>query len=212
MVAMRGWIVVCLVGLVLPGGEARAQPSSASTSAPAPTESAAEALRAHHAALRRAQAGDGVEARTQAVVDRLIDYAWLTDAALRGKGGARHDCAPRCAELEGLLADLVRRNYLRVLGGSADGELEILGEDRKPRATRVRTRVRWSADGRTQSVDVAYVMHVVDGRWMVRDVITDGVSLVATYRHDFHRILEAKGIDGLVAQLQGKLAEVAARE
>lgn len=72
--------------------------------------------------------------------------------------------------------------------------------------------MRWSADGRTQSVDVAYVMHVVDGRWMVRDVITDGVSLVATYRHDFHRILEAKGIDGLVAQLQGKLAEVAARE
>lgn len=213
MLPLRGWIVACLVALVLPlpipGGDARAQPSDAS----APAESAADALRSHHGALRRAQAGGGdVEARTQAVVDALIDYAWLTDAALRGKGGVRHACEPRCAELEGLLARLVRRNYLRVLGGSSDGELEILGEDRKPRATRVRTRVRWSADGRTQSVDVAYVMHVVEGRWMVRDVITDGVSLAATYRHDFHRSLEAKGIDGLVAQLQGKLAELAARE
>jgi phospholipid transport system substrate-binding protein len=209
---MRIGLIALMMLVTLAGStQADARGTRGTEEAAQPTTSATAELQAHHAELRRVQAKtDGKrDEQTEQLVDALIDYAWLTDAALGSKAGSRHACEPRCAEVETLLARLVRRAYLRVLTGADRGEIEYLDEDRRPRATKVRTRVRWTEEGRERSVDVAYVMHVVDGRWMVRDVVTDGISLAGAYRHDFHHILQKRGIDGLVAQLEGKLSELA---
>ena len=55
-------------------------------------------------------------------------------------------------------------------------------------------------------------MHVVDGKWFVRDIITDGVSLSKNYRYEFHKIMRDEGIDGLIARLETKLADLAKTE
>lgn len=152
------------------------------------------------------------DAALQEEVDRLLDFKWIANAALGGKGRADRRCEPRCAEFEELLAQLIRENYLKRISQSDTGKVEYLGEEKRPRATKVTTRVTWKKDGVEQQVEVAYVTHVVGGKWFVRDIITDSVSLAKNYRYEFNKILRDEGIDGLIARLQTKLADLAKTE
>lgn len=49
-----------------------------------------------------------------------------------------------------------------------------------------------------------------NGKWMVYDVIIEGVSLVSNYRSQFNKIITANGYDRLVKKLQSKSAEIKA--
>lgn len=42
------------------------------------------------------------------------------------------------------------------------------------------------------------------GSWRIYDVVTDDVSLVATYRDQFRKLIAEKGYDGLLATLKAK--------
>ena len=148
----------------------------------------------------------------QAEVDKLLDYSWIAHAALGGKNRADKKCDPRCAEYEQLLTRLIRQNYLKRIVQADTGKVEYLGEDKRPRASKVNTRVTFTKDGQTQTVEVSYVMHIVNGQWSVRDIITDGVSLSKNYRYEFHKIMKDEGIDGLIARLETKLADLAKTE
>jgi len=47
-----------------------------------------------------------------------------------------------------------------------------------------------------------------DGRWMVYDVVIEGVSLVSNYRTQFNKIITAQGYPELVKRLQNKNNEL----
>ncbi len=47
-----------------------------------------------------------------------------------------------------------------------------------------------------------------DGRWMVYDVVIEGVSLVSNYRTEFNKIITAQGYPELVKRLQNKNNEL----
>jgi phospholipid transport system substrate-binding protein len=49
-----------------------------------------------------------------------------------------------------------------------------------------------------------------DGKWMVYDVIIEGVSLVSNYRSQFNKIVTANGYNALVKKLQSKNEELKA--
>lgn len=49
-----------------------------------------------------------------------------------------------------------------------------------------------------------------DGKWMVYDVIIEGVSLVSNYRSQFNKIITANGYNTLVKKLQSKNEELKA--
>ena len=57
-------------------------------------------------------------------------------------------------------------------------------------------------------LDVDYFMVRRAGRWMVRDVVVDGMSLIANYRAQFNRILNTSSYAELVARMQGDALEV----
>jgi phospholipid transport system substrate-binding protein len=79
------------------------------------------------------------------------------------------------------------------------------GESRVADECRVMTLVE-SRDGR--KVNVEYRMIERRGRWLVRDVVLDGISTVENYRSQFKRVLRHEGgYPGLVAQLRKKLGE-----
>ncbi|MBL8946966.1 MAG: ABC transporter substrate-binding protein [Myxococcales bacterium] len=147
-----------------------------------------------------------------AEVDTLLDYEWIALQSLGGKSRADRRCEPRCAEFEALLTRLIRENYLKRIAQSDNGSVEYVGEERRARATKVTTRVKFTKDGTQQTIEVAYVMHVVNGKWFVRDIITESVSLAKNYRYEFNKILRDEGIDGLVARLETKLADLAKTE
>lgn len=143
-------------------------------------------------------------------VDSLLDYNWIAQQSLGGGKRYSKKCEPRCAEFEALLSRLIRENYLRRIRQSDKGKVKYLGEERRADKAKVSTQVSYTAkNGQPQEVKVAYVMHLVDGRWVVRNIITDGVSLAKNYRYEFNKILRDEGIDGLIGRLETKLNEVA---
>ena len=54
--------------------------------------------------------------------------------------------------------------------------------------------------------DYAMVRH--EGRWLVRDVFVEGVSLVANFRSQFQRILRDSSYRGLVIRMKGHTVEL----
>ncbi len=54
-------------------------------------------------------------------------------------------------------------------------------------------------------VPIDYKLHrSKDGRWLIYDIVIDGVSLVSNYRSSFAREIARKGIDGLIETLAEK--------
>ncbi len=53
-----------------------------------------------------------------------------------------------------------------------------------------------------------YKLTIQNGKWMVYDVVIEGVSLVSNYRSQFNRIITANGYDSLVKKLQTKSSEL----
>ena len=60
---------------------------------------------------------------------------------------------------------------------------------------------------RGTSIPVDYRMHLVDGRWLVYDVIIEGVSLVSSYRQQFNKIIVTESYPSLLQKLRSKQAE-----
>lgn len=55
-----------------------------------------------------------------------------------------------------------------------------------------------------------YRMMRQNGKWMVYDVVIEGVSLVSNYRSQFGKIIKTSGYDGLVKKLEAKNSELKA--
>lgn len=55
-----------------------------------------------------------------------------------------------------------------------------------------------------------YRMMNHNGKWMVYDVVIEGVSLVSNYRSQFNKIITANGYEKLVKKLQSKTDELKA--
>jgi phospholipid transport system substrate-binding protein len=111
-------------------------------------------------------------------------------------------------EFTRLFAELLERGLVARLAGTVSpvngmvmswrGETHVVDE------ARVLTVVE-SRDGR--KINVEYRMIERRGRWLVRDVVVDGVSTIENYRSQFKRVLRQGDYAGLVAQLRAKLGE-----
>ena len=55
-----------------------------------------------------------------------------------------------------------------------------------------------------------YRLFKQNGKWMVYDVVIEGVSLVSNYRSQFNKIITSNGYDKLVKKLQSKNEELKA--
>lgn len=147
--------------------------------------------------------------KIQAKVDEMLDYDWITKAALGGPSRYAAACGDRCDEFKSLLTQLIRENYLKRIKAKDRGKVEYQGEEVREKATKVDTKVTFvDKEGKTQIVDIDYVMHKVDGKWHVRDIITDGVSLAKNYKYEINRLHAQGGMDKVISTLQKKLDEV----
>lgn len=169
---------------------------------------ALEAFERTHEQLLDLLERDAKPSEIQREVDALLDYDWIAKSALGGPTRYAERCADRCVQFEALLTELIRTNYLRRL---SEGEVrvEYLGEQVRDTATKVDTRISFAdGSGRTKVIEIDYVMHLSDGRWQVRDIITESVSLAKTYKYDINTLYKEGGIDKVIATLQAKLDEL----
>jgi phospholipid transport system substrate-binding protein len=56
-------------------------------------------------------------------------------------------------------------------------------------------------------VDIQYQLHQANGKWMIEDVLLDGVSLVTNVRSQMQQVIAKESYQGLVKRMREKLAE-----
>jgi phospholipid transport system substrate-binding protein len=144
--------------------------------------------------------------RIQRLVAGLSDVGAASAVAL---GSEWHALTPgERAEFIEPFAELLERAYVARLGGTAQviGGVKVsyldesLAGDEATVATALRAR-----DG--SDVAVEYRMTNHNGRWLVRDIVMDGVSTVENYRAQFKRLLRRGSYATLVSRLRAKLNE-----
>lgn len=172
--------------------------------------SAIDAFTQKHEVVVQLVKDNATDTQLQAKVDELLDYEYLSTAALGGPDRYAGICDSRCDEFSALLTQLIRENYLRMIRKAEKHPVEYVKEVAgKNNVYKVTTQVKIEKNGRAQTITVEYVMHKVDNNWQVRDIITEGVSLAKTYRYEINKIAKDQGIDGVIRKLQDKLATLA---
>ena len=114
-------------------------------------------------------------------------------------------------EFTNLLGDMLERSYISRLASSqasvgGGAQIRYLGESIEGDEAFVSTAVPRRNGG---EILLGYRMIERDGRWKVRDVIVDGVSVAANYRAQIERVLEVASIPELLVQMREKVGRVA---
>jgi phospholipid transport system substrate-binding protein len=130
------------------------------------------------------------------IAHELFDFDEMSRRAL-ARHWDRRSAAER-AEFAALFADLVEHAWVTRLSAHPGAAVTYISETVDGRAVTVRSRL---ATGGSE-VAVDYRLHVRDARWRVRDVVVDGISVVAAYRGEFRDIIEASSFAHLVARLR----------
>lgn len=138
-----------------------------------------------------------------AIFDSMLNYDRLTQEALKQHWD---EMTPeQRTEITSLLKQLVQNSYRKNLRDPSSYGIEYLGERPAKDGTLVQTRTSNKKNPREKPLSIDYVVQQEGGRWMVHDVVTDGVSLVRNYRRQFSRIVKKKGIDGLMTQMRKQI-------
>ncbi len=104
------------------------------------------------------------------------------------------------AEFVTLFADLLDRAYFTRIAAYNGEKITVLGDSIDGDLATVRTRIV-TPQG---EIPVDYRMLRRGDRWVVYDVLIEGVSLVANYRAQFNKIIQTSSYQALVGKLKAK--------
>lgn len=110
------------------------------------------------------------------------------------------------AQKEGLtlqFRELLVRTYATALLGYSGQKIEYLPVQYRPGDSKVMIATRISSGG-APPVPINYRLHLDQSKWLVYDVVIDGVSLITNYRSQFAAEVRRGGIDGLISSLAEK--------
>jgi phospholipid transport system substrate-binding protein len=136
-------------------------------------------------------------AALRSITEPLIDFA---DAARRALSVHWTPRTPaERDEFVGLFRDLVMESHAARLEAYGIVRVVVVGESSDEELVTVHTRV----DSRQRtSVAMDYRMHRRDGRWLVYDVLVEGVSLVGNYREQFNAVIRTKSYAELIRRMK----------
>ena len=100
-------------------------------------------------------------------------------------------------------SDLLDRAYFEKIDSYNGEKVRYLDPKLEGAQATVPTRV---TTDKGSEIPVEYRMQRDNGRWMVYDVIIEGVSLVSNYRAQFDRIVRSGGVDELIKRLEAQAA------
>ncbi len=155
------------------------------------------------------QEGKALERRrtVRRIADEIFDFG---ETAKRSLG--RHWQARTPSEREEfvqLFADLLERSYISKIELFNGERVTYVGETIDGDLATVRTRL---VTKQATEIPVEYRMLKRGERWLVYDVIIEGVSLVANYRTQFNKIIQTSSYQDLVKKMKGKQEELLEQE
>jgi phospholipid transport system substrate-binding protein len=142
------------------------------------------------------------EKRLDTAFDSVFDYENLAKYTLKDSWEQR--TAAERTEFTALLKDLVRNAYRRNIKKTLGYEIDYKGEEDGDAGKVVRTVAHNKKNNREEPVSIDYVVHQVDGKWLINDIVTEGASLAHTYRNQFRKIIDKKGFDELIKRMKAK--------
>ena len=178
-------------------------------SAGPPTDQLREGVQRVVKILRDPQlAGDAKAAERSAAVnkvaDEIFDFGETAKRAL-GQHWAQRTSAER-EEFVRLFTELLQRTYLSKVD-RYNSEMTFNDDVVDGNQAVVRTTLL-IGNGGGMSLD--YWMHHPRERWQVYDLSVNGISLVASYRSQFNKIIRTDSYEGLVARLKSRQVGFAA--
>lgn len=141
-----------------------------------------------------------------AAASEIFDFGEMAKRSL-GQYWPQRTSAER-GEFVRLFTELVERSYISKVDQQGAHEMAVQGERIDGDYAVVRTTLPLSS-GRDVSID--YSMRNTDDRWQVYDLSVDGISLVASYRAQFNRIIRTSSYEALVARFKSQQADLRAR-
>ncbi|HEU5305545.1 MAG TPA: ABC transporter substrate-binding protein [Gemmatimonadales bacterium] len=108
-----------------------------------------------------------------------------------------------------LFADLLERSYIGKVELFNGERITYTGETIDGDLAMVRTRI---ITKQGTEIPVDYRLHKRGERWLVYDVVIEGVSLVANYRTQFNKIIQTSSYQELVKKMRTKQEEFLEQE
>jgi|SRR5581483_1210327 len=165
-----------------------------------------QVVKAGHDEVQKILKADGptVE-KLAAQADQYIDFAELAKRALAEQWGKLNK--KQQDEFTATMKGLLRASYAQKLLADKNSQEQSFGEEKITgnEATVASTIV---AKGEKFPIEYKLYRATAAGVWKIYDVITDDVSLVATYNDQFHSVLAKKGYDGLLQTLKNRKAQL----
>ena len=109
------------------------------------------------------------------------------------------------SKFTGLFRDLIKNAYIGKIESYSGEKVVFEGEKVEDTYSVVKTKIISPSKGTEIPVD--YRLENNGGKWMVYDVVIEGVSLVNNYREQFNDSLQGSSYDELVKKIQDKIAE-----
>jgi phospholipid transport system substrate-binding protein len=142
--------------------------------------------------------------QVESIFDGMFDYRQLAQDSLRDHWQsltpAQRD------EFTDLLKTLVRRAYRKNIDRTLDYVVTIDGTVDAESGVLVKTRAKNTKDEREEPLAIDYVVAKAGAAQKIRDVVTEGASLVDNYRKNFNRVIKNDGgIEGLLVKMRERV-------
>ena len=101
---------------------------------------------------------------------------------------------------------MLANNYRSRFDSYSGESVDLLGDRAEPRGdVTVRTRL---VGGDNDGVNIDYRLRQTDGRWLVIDIVVEGISIVSNYRDQFKAVLSGgNSPDDLLEKMRHKNAQ-----
>ncbi len=143
-------------------------------------------------------------AALRGIANEAFDFEEMTKRALARHWHGRTPAEQK--EFVQLFADLMERSYVSKLELYAGEKIRYTGESVEGEQATVRTKI---VTKQGTEVPVDYRMYWRGDRWLVYDVVIEGISLVANYRSQFNVIIQTSTYQELVGRMKTKVVSVA---
>jgi phospholipid transport system substrate-binding protein len=152
--------------------------------------------------LKKEGRAKGRRAAVRKIANDIFDFG---ETARRSLG--RHWQPRTPAEREEfveLFADLLERSYISKVELYGGEKIQYLGDTIEGDQAKVQTKLLTKGGN---EIPIEYRMHKKGDRWLVYDVVIEGVSLIANYRTQFNKIIQTASYQELVKKMKAKQEE-----
>jgi len=137
--------------------------------------------------------------KLKAIVGDLFDFHALSELSL-GRSWAERTAKEQEAFVE-LNRLLIEKNYADPKLYSKAEKIDYVGVELDGNEALVKTLVHY----KTEKSAIDYQMHLVDGKWLIYDMVVDGLSIGKSNRSQFRKEIRRSSFDGLMDKLRQKL-------